>query len=61
MNKTIEPARIYSSAEAAEFLDVKKITVNRLCKRGELKATKVRKWKIVGKSILEFCGSTAVK
>jgi len=54
MEGKIIPTKVYSVKEAAEVLGIHFQTVERLCKSGRIKAQKVKGWRILGQSLIEF-------
>ena len=54
MEKEIVPNRVYSSKEAAELLGINIMGLQRYCKNGTIKAKKIKEWKILGQSLIDF-------
>ena len=61
MIKEIKANAVYSTKDVADFLRVTPKTVERLCREGKLKAVKLRKYKILGQSIIDFFYSNMIK
>ncbi|CDK99561.1 protein of unknown function [Magnetospirillum gryphiswaldense MSR-1 v2] len=61
-SNTIKPSRIYSSGDAAEFLDMARLDVLKLIKSGAIQATKGGNgnYLIVGQSLINYLASPNV-
>jgi len=53
-NKTVNQNQVYTATEAAQLLGVNPRTIVKLCKEGKIKSIKLKEYKILGESILDF-------
>ena len=53
-DKTVNQNQVYTATETAKILGVNPRTIVKLCKNGKIKSIKLKEYKILGESIIDF-------